>query len=172
MGPKTNQQYGPSFVRNALFDIDKLSVDDANTGWRDGSEERVEALFQTFAGGGFGMTVTCGVQVLGLETIDGKTIIDDGVSTVKALLRCRRECAPETWSAHLADVFKSGLPCKIVKYGDDDDRDARELWNVAKHDEDNNTVRWSSLYQKLKIVRQSFRRTGDWQKTTQALSDA
>ena len=168
----THKQYGPAFVRNVIIDIDKLAVDDPATGWRDPSEERVEQLFQTFSEGGFGMSVTCGVQVLLLETADGKTIIDDGVSTVKALLRCRRECPEETWSAHLADVMKSGLHCKVVKYTDDEDKESRELWNVAKHDEDNNTVRWSSLYQKLNIVKQSFRRSGDWQKTTQMLVDA
>ncbi len=162
--------YGPTFVRNGLFPLSALSVDESNTGWREKSAQRIAELVETFLMGNFGLTVTCGVQVLETESATGKKLVDDGVSTVSALLQCQEihtassEHTPcgQAWPSSLLDVFSKGLPCRVVTYADNDDREARESWNVAKHDEEGNSVRWSSLWQKLNIVRCRFNRVGDW----------
>ena len=59
----------------------------------------------------------------------------------------------------------------VVAYTDNDDCEAREAWNTAKHDEESNTVRWSTLHQKLATAATRFRKTGDWSKVASSLLD-
>ena len=68
----------------------------------------------------------------------------------------------EVWSESLAAVFRLGLNVRVVAVADNDDREAREAWNTAKHDEESNIVRWSALRQKLATAATRFRKTGDW----------
>lgn len=169
MAPKTAckvaKPVGPKFLRNAVVDLDSLSVEDPQTGWRTSCAERVAALTAEFKSGNFGLTVACGVTILEKEGKDGKKLIDDGVSTVMALVACRAFFAgkPDVEVPHnLADIFDLGLAVKVIAYSDDDDREARECWNVARHDEESFTVRWSSVSQKINSALMHFRRTGDW----------
>jgi len=86
---ETSGRYGPRILRNALIDLEALSVSAGVSGWREPSAERIKELTDTFIGGGFGMTVMrSGVQILEKEH-DGKKIIDDGFSTVSALMWCK-----------------------------------------------------------------------------------
>jgi len=181
------KSYGPTFVKNAQVLLKDLSVDDPSTGWREPSESRVQELYASFWSGNFGLTVTCGVQILNKEDSGGKKIIDDGVSTVKALLLCQAQAAAEASScgtvpvdaarakshgvvsAALRDVFENGLVVRIVQYSDDDDRQLRENWNIAKHDEENHSVRWSTLWQKLNAARSRFKQLGSWTEATESL---
>ncbi len=108
--------------------------------------------------------------MLETESATQKKLVDDGVSTVSALLKSQELHAADsektrhgnTWPPSLLDIFANGLACRVVAFADNDDREARESWNVAKHDEEGNSVRWSSLWQKLNTVRCRFRRVGDW----------
>jgi hypothetical protein len=170
--------YGPEFVRNSLFSLQSLDHTDKNTGWRETCSQRVEELTSIFLAGGFGISVTCGIQVLDTESSAGKKLLDDGVSTVKALLQCHAHFVlhpnspnedGEPWPSRLLDIFQNGLQCTVVKYTDNDDREEREAWNVQRHDQDTFTIRWSSLYQKLLVVLKRYRRCGDWQKTQSAI---
>ena len=81
----TSGKYGPEFVRNTLIELESLSVFAGVSGWRDGSPERIKVLATIFVRGGFGLSVLRGPQILEKEH-DGKKIIDEGVSTVSALL--------------------------------------------------------------------------------------
>ena len=116
------------------------------------------------------MGVACGVQILEKENASGQKIIDDGVSTVAALKKCRDwwEADPdatpqgEVWSESMVQVFRAGLQCRVVAYADSDDLEARSAWNTAKHDEESNTVRWSTLHQKLNTAAARFKKLGDW----------
>ena len=74
----------PRFVQNALLPLEKLSLGE-RSGWRNRSTKRVGELRTTFADGQFGQSVACGVQVLPVEDADGRSLIDDGCSTVQAL---------------------------------------------------------------------------------------
>ena len=155
----------PDLLRNTVMQLDSLEVDDPKTGWRDTSEARVKELKTTFLGGAFGLSVCCGVTVLEKESANGKKLIDDGVSTIKALLECRAFFADnpsEVPPKSLTDIFKLGLGVRVIVYPDDDDREARECWNIARHDEESNQIRWSSLAQKIGTVLAQFKRMGEW----------
>ena len=105
------------------------------------------------------------------ESPENQKLVDDGLSTLLALLKCEEaykvnaEAAPNglPWTANLLEVFSSGLRVKVVKYEDDEDRDERFRWNVAKHDVDNNSVRWSSCHQKIMVPCGMFKKLGDWE---------
>ena len=58
---------------------------------------------------------------------------------------------------------------RVVAYTGDDDLESREAWNTAKHDEENNSVCWSSLHHKVSIVRTRYKRLSDWQKVKASL---
>ena len=176
MSPKAEAaaHYGPTFVRNAIIPLGDLSIG-VGSGWREQSDERITALENIFLLRGFGQSVACGVSVVDREDADGKKLIDDGVSTVAALKRClaKYEVNQEMtqdgheWDARLRNIFDAGLPLTVVKYTDDEYD--REAWNVAKHDEETNTVRWSSIHQKIKIVFGMHQRLGDWTGVSAAL---
>ena len=176
MAPKTIQ-YGPKLVRSQVIGLDKIDSETSATGWRDLNTKRIDELTDLFLGGSYGLGVTCGVQILEKENSHGQKVIDDGVSTVAALKACaatyatNNELTPnkEVWSESLATIFRNGLPVRVVAYKDDDDREAREAWNTAKHDEDNASVRWSTLHQKLTVVVNRFKKHGDWQKVKTSL---
>ena len=116
------------------------------------------------------MSVTCDVQVLDAESTDNKKLVDDGLATVCALVKCLKawEANPDTtphgdpWPANLIAVFNVGLSVKVVKYPDDEDREARFRWNVAKHDVENNTVRWSTCWQKITVATSMYASFGTW----------
>jgi len=108
------------------------------------------------------------------EDPNGRKLIDDGVSTVEALKMCAThyETNPDAtpdgdlWQESLLPIFRIGILVRVVAYSDNDDRELWEAWNTAKHDEENNTIRWSTLHQKLEIVTARFRKTGSWPATT------
>ena len=108
--------------------------------------------------------------MLEAESPDNLKLIDDGLSTVCALIACQEEYKRNSeatpkgnpWPGNLVDVFEKGLQVRVVQYADDEDRDRRFRWNVAKHDAENNTVRWSSVYQKIFVPASLFKKFGDW----------
>ena len=60
----------------------------------------------------------------------------------------------------LVDIFTPGLPVEVVKYAEDEDREERFRWNVAKHDVENNTVQWSTVWQKVTVAAGLFKKLG------------
>ena len=64
-----------------------MCVDPDISGWRDICLDRVNELVEAFQRGEFGMSALC-KQVLEKEG-DGKKLLDDGLSTVSALQRCK-----------------------------------------------------------------------------------
>ena len=50
----------------------------------------------------------------------------------------------------------------VVEYDDNEDREERFRWNVAKHDCKCNTVRWSSVYQKILVAANLYQKLGNW----------
>ncbi len=101
-------------------------------------------MAREFRSGNFGLTVACGVFILETEDSSGLTLIDDGASTVKALLVFQAYCAgepDEAVPAIIAAIFQNGLEVKASQPKDDDDRQAQKCWNVARHVAESNTVR-------------------------------
>ena len=130
----------PVFVQNANVSLEKLSLGE-QSGWRNASPSRVQELMQLFVAGQFGQGTQSGVQILGIQDVDGGTIIDDGISTVDALMQMKarawddkaknlvietlQEIATELKALGLGDgtairdqqiidIFQTGLPCKMV----------------------------------------------------------
>ena len=70
-----------------------------------------------------GQSVACGVQVLPVEDADGASLIDDGVSTVQALvdLKAARAEGKLITDAQLLAIFEQGLQVTVVAYPDNDD---------------------------------------------------
>ena len=58
------KQHGPQFIHNSVVPVLSLDVDDKNSGWRDPCPERVAELSKIFLDGGFGLSVTRGIQIL------------------------------------------------------------------------------------------------------------
>ena len=140
--------------------LTSLSLQENTSGWRDRDAGRVLQLKTSFEEGRFGRTVACGVQILDFEDNESKKLIDDGFATVEALkeiMAVYHTCPDKkplggTWDPVLIDIFIKGLPVKVVRYRDDSDRSLREQWNTIKHDEESHNVRWSSVYQKVKVT--------------------
>ena len=117
-----------------------------------------------FQRGEFGMSVHSDVTIQDSEAVcDGhnRKMVDDGSSGVLPLTKCEenwREDIKETltedstWTGNIVDIFKHGLTVKVVGYPDDTNRAARFRWNVAQHDQENNTVRWSTPHQKIEVA--------------------
>ena len=164
----------PKFVKNALIPLEQISLRE-RSGWRSRSSSRVQQLADIFAAGQFGMGVTCGVQVLPLEDVDGASIIDDGVSTVQALVdlkKAYKDKLLEVTDPQLLAIFDQGLQVTVVTYSDNEDQLSRRAWNTGKHDEENNTVRWSSVHMKISVALDAWRTAGDWPLAIKHLSKA
>ena len=122
----------PRFVQNALLPLEKMSLGE-RSGWRNRSAKRVAELRTIFADGQFGQSVACGVQVLPVTDADGASLIDDGVSTVQALVELKAahaEGKPITDEQLLA-IFTQGLHVVVVAYPDSDDMVVRRAWNTG-----------------------------------------
>ena len=81
--------------------------------------------------------------MLPIEDANGAQLIDDGVSTVQALVELKAAHAEGKLitDAQLLAIFDQGLQVTVVTYPDNDDLVARCAWNAGKHDED----RWARL---------------------------
>ena len=111
--------------------------------------DRVEMLKKTFLLGLYKHSILAdpsvryvhGVPKLGL---DGKTLLDDGICTIVALMECLQlytnpepnEEAP-TFSDALVTVFNNGVEVNILNYLDDDPDDCF-LHQASRHDEEAN----------------------------------
>ena len=69
------------------------------------------------------------------------------------------------WSKELAHVFDNGLCVRVVRFDDDDDRELRVVWNVAKHDQESFSVGWSTVYSKIMCAKRRFETEKDWAAT-------
>ena len=118
--------------------------------------------------------------IKGRDEEDGKKIIDDGLSTVSALMSLYELWKTDStnkpdgipWDSLLRDTFTQGLLVKIVKYPDDGDRDVREAYNVMKHDQESLNVSFASVYSKINVCVKAFKKYGDWPKVSKFMMGA
>ena len=171
-GPKIELQ------RKRVF-LHEISVVRPASGWRDVDPERVSQIKNMCYGGQFFMNVFGGVMLLagasGPETdAQGNQLVDDGLSTVIAWKEMSAEydadsdTSPtgEPWDPAVLDVFIRGLTVSECTYEDNSDVALREAWNAAKHDEENNKYRPTSLAKKIEIVMNQYRKDNDWTAVT------
>ena len=72
--------------------LDSISIDRPASGWRDVDSDRIQELMGVFYSGNWGMHVFGEVSLLSTTPllIEDKRIIDDGLSTVMALLEMKK----------------------------------------------------------------------------------
>ena len=100
------------------------------------------------------MNVLAGIQIVEATDPDGRFIIDDGrhiASTLRDLFVNWQsskdiDANGNEWDPKLLDIFERGLTVHKVKYEDDTNRDYRQIWQAARHDESNNKVRYTSIF--------------------------
>ena len=155
----------PKILRTVTIKVDNISLSE-NSGWRAASTARIDELVSIFKAGQWGQSVSSGIQLLPVQDSDGKTLLDDGYSSVAALLQISEEYKrlgtdPEDES--LKEIFTNGLTnVPVVNYPDNLDKSLRRAWNVGKHDEESNTVRWATIADKIGVAKDKFKVTGKW----------
>ena len=85
----------PKFVSNIVVHLEKISLSE-QSGWRTRSQSRINELIVTFGTGRFGLGIVSAVQLLGIQDVDEKNFIDDGYSSVEALLTIKQRCWCDT----------------------------------------------------------------------------
>jgi hypothetical protein len=154
--------------------LEDISVDPKFSGWRSIDEERVAELAEILKGGQIGMNIFGGiVLVKGITDVNGLRVIDDGLSSVLAWKGLKKEWSDSKdaeWDSRCVEVFETGVVVTLASYAEDD-RALREAWNAAKHDEENNRYRPTSVAKKLGICYSRFERLKDWGLVTKGLLD-
>ena len=80
----------PKHLQSILAPLESFALDDPRSGWRERQPDREEELVAVFLGGGWGLHVgDDAVHVLELTTENGLRIVDDGMSTLRALIKCQ-----------------------------------------------------------------------------------
>lgn len=134
--------------------------------------ERVAELQDLLRSGLVGMNIFGGV-VLVKEVVDmnGLRVIDDGLSSVLAWKGLKQEWVENkdaAWDSRCVEVFEKGLVVSLAVYAEDD-KALREAWNAAKHDEENNRYRPTSVAKKLAVCFGRYARVKDWGVVTKQL---
>ena len=134
----------PTTLKTVTIKLESISLDQEHSGWRPVSEKRINELKAIFKGGQWGQTVSSGIQLLPVQDSDG-TLLDDGYSTVSALVSLRDEhvrLGTDPEDEALKEIFKNALTnVPVVDYPDTWDKSLRRAWNVGKHDEESQSVR-------------------------------
>jgi len=163
--------------------LDEISLARPTSGWRDVDWPRIQEIKSLCYQGQLSMNVFGGVVLLkGCTDVDGKQLIDDGMSTVMAWVEMKKEYSQdpdnspstelgggEPWDPNVIEVFNLGLVVSQSTYEDNGDVSLREAWNAAKHDEENNKYRPTSLAKKISIVNSRWKRVKDYSKVTAEL---
>ena len=128
-------------TRVAVHDI---SVREGESGWRAHNLARVSDIKWSLCTNGTEMTVLGGVTLLrDMNDCEGKHLIDDGLSTILAWREVAalytsspEECSltGKAWHPDVLLTLSTGLVCSWAKY-EHADREVREAWNAAKHEE-------------------------------------
>ena len=175
-GGATITTKGPTIELNrTLVHVRDISVREGESGWRAQNPERVSEIKQSLCTNGTKMTVLGGVTLLSdIKDCEGKHLIDDGLSSILAwrevdtLYESNPQECPLTSSPWHPDVLKTlsnGLVCSWAIY-EDSDREIREAWNAAKHDDENNKFAPTSIYIKINLVIKRYNRFNSYPAVT------
>jgi len=119
-----------------------------DSGWRTTRRTRVDELKATFRAGNFGQTALSEIQLLTKTDADDRYLVDDGLASSTALIELEDEwnndATEAEWPANLIRIFTTGLSPKWVEYSDDS-LPVRKIWNMSKHDVDNNKYRQTGV---------------------------
>ena len=88
----------PVVLRSDTVKLEDISLGE-QSGWRPLSGKRKRQLLAIFYGGQFGLSCACGVQLLGVQ-VEGRFLIDDGLSTVSAFVEANSQWEQEYVALH------------------------------------------------------------------------
>ena len=137
------------------------------SGWRESRSGRKQELIGNFLAGRFKQSLFGEVCLLRKTDEDDKFVVDDGMATLGAMWFLEdkwRENGGEDpsgnggedpngapWHANLVEVFQNGMPVQWLEY-EDDALQIRKLWNIGKHDAENNKFDATSIAQKVEAA--------------------
>ena len=143
----------------------RVKVEDLSpcTGWRD-AQPGVVAHFVAVFPDTYGQSITGGIKVLSSDSefklcardSSQKIIIDDGRSTVAALLELKArvdadEAVLDSFCLHLREVMIMGVPVTPLFY-EDSSAIFRTVWNTSCHTEENNKYLAATIADHVKAV--------------------
>ena len=116
-------------------------------------EEMVIQLMETYEAGNFGQTALSQITFLPKEDMDGKQLIDNGLSSCTALYRLFQKWLTSGEARlTLIDVFKEGLDGVFKQY-EDDDKSVRRLWNASIHSPENLLIRRTTVLTQIRCAK-------------------
>lgn len=179
MAPKARlANKGPTVVKKDAVMLDTISILRPTSGWRDPDAERVKELEDAFYAGQWGMNVLQDVCLLDHRDMDGRQVIDDGLSTITALKNMRacflqdQDATPvgDAWPQNIVSLFENGVPVIIHKYEEDTDLDLREAWQAARHDEECNKFKKTAVATFISVASKAHQKNGsDWTRASKHL---
>jgi len=67
------------------------------------------------------------------------------------------------WDPNILEVLVEGVPVTVVSYGPGEPMELREKWNVGKHLEESNEMKYTSIYCCINVVdKEVARSNNDW----------
>ena len=179
MGPKARQtNKGPSVVKKDVVKLETISILRPISGWREPDAQRVKELEETFYSGQGGINVFGDVGLLNFHDMDGRQVIDDGLSKITALKNMHvcflqdQDSTPggDAWPQDIVSLFENGVPVVVRKYDEDSDLDLREAWQAARHDEECNKFKKTSVAILISSANKAYKKNGnDWSKASKYL---
>ena len=175
MAPKSRRTKAPVVLKGQEFP-DGVALSQISrgplSGWRESRPGRKQELIDNFLAGRFKQSLFGEVCLLRKTDEDDKFVVDDGMATLGAMWFLEdkwRENGGEDpsgnggedpngapWHANLVEVFKNGMPVQWLEY-EDDALQIRKLWNIGKHDAENNKFDATSIAQKVEAAQEALR---------------
>ena len=130
-------------------------------------KKRILALKAEFMSGNFGASLFARPQVVhGGMDADGLALIDDGLSTVSALLEIKHDVAKGVISddavpCNVKAILENGLEMDLMEYTDPLDRSQRIRWQAMRHDQDSSRCRFTTLSQIRAVCEGFFKEAGE-----------
>ena len=166
MAPKTRRTKAPVVLKGQEYPdgvaLSKISRGPLS-GWRESRPGRKQELIDNFLAGRFKQSLFGEVCLLRKTDEDDKFIVDDGMATLGAMWFLEDKWMKNggndptgnggedpndaPWHANLVEVFQNGMPVQWLEY-EDDAVQIRKLWNICKHDAENNKFDATSIAQK------------------------
>jgi len=153
---------GPTTLGETTVQLDELSYREGVSGWRAKDPKRVAECLSIIYDGLWGMTGLCSITVLPASAVDvdGMRLIDDGLAMGTSLdeartayeMNDRTNPHGKPWDKNVVDIITNGLKCKEVTYGVGEPRFVRVRWNVGKHLEESNSMKFTALVTILEVV--------------------
>jgi len=176
--PQRAHNKGPRVLEEKRVALRDISMLRPHSGWRDPDDAHINELMDTFYGGLYGQNLQGCVCLLKITDMDGRRIIDDGMSTITALKRmgeayendAQKTPAGELWPANIVDVFEQGVRVVYHAYEGETDLDIREAWNASKHDQESNKFKKTPVATFLSIANKAFaKNASDWSLASKSL---